>query len=228
MKSLTLYDVKDILRTEVRKQIQHSHHVHLGTNKWDEEQINRSLHSVKFKETRLKNRLSEDLKGCEKENDEKFESILNSLEISTEKNSIIYKQLRMSFIEIYVMRYEWMRNLIQETGWDDDDFRREVDKKLRMDLFPELQKQSSSEKTVHEKEIDTLQTSELPVFSSPTIGIQTTPISECIDSFIENRGDIKEKTEQSHRSRLNLLIEDFGDIPIRSITREMGTTLNLI
>ena len=225
MKSLTLYDVKHILRTEVRKQIQHSHHVHLGTNKWDEEQIKKSLHSVKLKETRLRNRLSEDLKGCEKEIDEKFESILNSLEISTEKNSIIYKQLRMSFIEIYVMRYEWMRNLIQETGRDDDDFRREVDKKLRMDLFPELQKQSSSEKIVHEKEIDTLQTTELPVFSSPTKGIQTTPISECIDSFIENRGDIKEKTEQSHRSRLNLLIEDFGDIPIGSITREMGTTL---
>ena len=96
---------------------------------WDEEQIKKSLHSVKLKETRLRNRLSEDIKGCEKEIDEKFESILNSMEISTEKNSIIYKQLRMSFIEIYVMRYEWMRNLIQETGRDDDDFRREVDKK---------------------------------------------------------------------------------------------------
>ena len=106
MKSLTLYDVKDILRTEVRKQIQHSHHVHLGTNKWDEEEKKRSLYSVKLKETRLRNRLSEDLKGCEKEIDKKLESILNSLEISTEKNSIIYKQLRMSFIDIYVMRYE--------------------------------------------------------------------------------------------------------------------------
>jgi hypothetical protein len=76
MKSLTLYDMKDILRTEVRKQIQHSHHVHLGTNKWNEEQKKRSLHSVKLKETRMRNRLSEDLKGCEKEIDEKFESIL--------------------------------------------------------------------------------------------------------------------------------------------------------
>ena len=106
MKSLTLYDVKDILRTEVRKQIQHSHHVHLGTNKWDEEQIKKNLHSVKLKETRLRNRLSEDIKGCEKEIDEKFESILNSLEITTDKNSIIYKQLRISFLEMFVMRYE--------------------------------------------------------------------------------------------------------------------------
>ena len=86
MKSLTLYDVKDILRTEVRKQIQHSHHVHLATNKWDEEQIKKSLYSVKLKETRLRDRLSEDLKGCEKEIDEKFESMLKSLEIPTEKN----------------------------------------------------------------------------------------------------------------------------------------------
>jgi len=46
MKSLTLYDVKDILRTEVRKQIQHSHHVHLETNKYDPEKVEDSLKSV--------------------------------------------------------------------------------------------------------------------------------------------------------------------------------------
>ena len=39
------------------------------------------------------------------------------------------------------------------------------------------------------------------------------------------KSDIKQKTEQTTRPRLNLLIEEFGDIPIGSITREMGTTL---
>ena len=78
------------------------------------------------------------LHSAEKEIDEKFESILNSLEISKEKNSIIYKQLRMSFLEIYVMRYEWMRNLILETGRDDDDFRRQAVQTFNMFRFSKL------------------------------------------------------------------------------------------
>ena len=35
MKELSLEDIKEILRTEVRKSILHSHHVDLGTNKYD-------------------------------------------------------------------------------------------------------------------------------------------------------------------------------------------------
>ena len=35
MKDLDIEDIKEILRTEVRKSILHSHHVDLGTNKYD-------------------------------------------------------------------------------------------------------------------------------------------------------------------------------------------------
>ena len=36
MKSLEIDDIKEILRTEIRKQILHAHHVDLGTNKWSD------------------------------------------------------------------------------------------------------------------------------------------------------------------------------------------------
>ena len=39
MKTLTLEDVREILKVEVRKSILHSHHVHLETNKYDSEKI---------------------------------------------------------------------------------------------------------------------------------------------------------------------------------------------
>ena len=35
MKDLDIEDIKEILRTEVRKSILHSHHMDLGTNKYD-------------------------------------------------------------------------------------------------------------------------------------------------------------------------------------------------
>ena len=39
MKTLTLEDVREILKVEVRKSILHSHHVHLETNKYDPQKI---------------------------------------------------------------------------------------------------------------------------------------------------------------------------------------------
>ena len=42
MRSLTIADIKEILRVEIRKSILHSRHVHLGTNEFSEESV--SLH----------------------------------------------------------------------------------------------------------------------------------------------------------------------------------------
>ena len=39
MKTLTLEDIREILKVEVRKSILHSHHVHLGTNKFDPDKL---------------------------------------------------------------------------------------------------------------------------------------------------------------------------------------------
>ena len=46
MKSLEIEDIKEILRTEIRKQILHSHHVFEGTNRWDDTGIEKSLDSI--------------------------------------------------------------------------------------------------------------------------------------------------------------------------------------
>ena len=36
------------------------------------------------------------------------------------------------------MRFDFIRSLINETGRTDDDFQREVEEKLKVELFPEL------------------------------------------------------------------------------------------
>ena len=46
MKNLSLDDIKEILRIEVRKQIKHTQHYYLGTNVFDEEQTIQSLEIV--------------------------------------------------------------------------------------------------------------------------------------------------------------------------------------
>ena len=97
MKKLDIEDIKEILRIEIRKQILHAHHVDLGTNKWDESKKMMSLDSVKQRELLLG--------------------------IVLEKDSVPYKTLRNHFINLNLLRFEWMKELIEETGKTDDDFR---------------------------------------------------------------------------------------------------------
>ena len=49
MKNLTLEDIKEILKIEVRKTILHCNHFHLETNKYDPEKAEDSLKSVSTK-----------------------------------------------------------------------------------------------------------------------------------------------------------------------------------
>ena len=51
-KSLTINDIKEILRIEVRKQIKHTQHFYLGTNVFDKEQTKQSLDVVSTRETK--------------------------------------------------------------------------------------------------------------------------------------------------------------------------------
>ncbi len=68
----------------------------------------------------------------------KLEKILTSLDIKVDKGSVDFKKLRNKFIDLYLIRLDWMKELINNTGRSDDEFRREVDEKLNMSLFTEL------------------------------------------------------------------------------------------
>ena len=138
MKDLTLEDIKEILRIEVRESILHSHHVDLGIPKYDSMKKIESVETISSRETKMRKSILTDLKGVESTVDEKLQTILESLDIEFEKGSVNYKSLRRSFIDLSLLRYEQTRGLINESGREDDDFRKEVDRKLKMNLFPEL------------------------------------------------------------------------------------------
>ena len=91
MKKLTLEDVKEILKVEVRKSILHSHQVNLETNKYDPEKVEGSLKSVSTREGKMKQKVKDDIKTYEGMLDEKLEKILLSLEIEYDNKSINYR-----------------------------------------------------------------------------------------------------------------------------------------
>jgi len=216
MKTLSLEDIKEILKVEVRKSILHSHRVRLGTNKYDPKKVEDSLVSVSSREEKMKQKLKDDLKTYERMLDEKLEKILTSLDIEFDNNSINYLQLRTHFIDLYLLRFDFIRSLIKETGRTDDDFRREVEENLKLELFPELSNQLSQQvlsvPTPTSTEIET---------SNQLTKHQNIPLSVVIEKFIDEKGSIRTTSVKEIRHSLTLLIEEFGDIPIGGMRREM-------
>ena len=216
MKNLSLDDIKNILRIEVGKQIKHTQHYYLGTSVFDEEDTIKSLENVSSRETKMKEEISgKNIKEYEKELDNKLEGILSSLDIEIETNSINYKNLRRQFIQLYLLRFDWMRNLINQTTKieDEDTFRREVNEKLGISLFPDLLKTPPPPVV------------ERPHQTTPLNSLQSTPISKGLDLFIGEKEDIRGKTNDEVRNSVKFLTECFGDIPIGDIDKEKSNII---
>ena len=222
MKSLELEDMKLILKTEVKKSIDHSHHVHLGTNEFDESSKFDSLKTITKREEKFRRVVIDDLSGYEKELDSKLEGILKSLDLVFKPTSISYKQLRRSFVKLYSLRFDWIKDLINETGRSDDDFRRDADEKLKMELFPELiEKLTPIIENFVPEPTEPYRVQE-PVQLS---GLPSTPVSECIELFLSEKGDVREMTIKECKTALKFIIEEFGDIPIGKLDKEKGTLI---
>ena len=138
VKELSIEEIKEIFRIEIRKQILHAQNIDLGTNKWDDSGVQTSLDSIAQKESKLRSILKSDLNSYQVEIDAKLKGILDSLDIKVKQDSVPYKTLMNHFIDLDLVRHEWMRELVNKTGKLDDDFRRDGHTNLDLELFPDL------------------------------------------------------------------------------------------
>jgi len=226
MKNLTLEDIKEILRIEVRKSILYSHQVNEETNKHSERGVLKGVEYVLDLEQKLQEKVSNNLGGYRNEVEVKLEGILKSLDITVDKGSVDFKKLRNRFIDLYLMRTSWIKDLVNSSGRSDNDFKREVDEKLNLNLFPELNEQEINSKLqVSESilgsnrmwDVDRTLGNEVSSLSKH----QSTSISVGIDKFVGEKSNITNKSVWEIRHTLDLLIQEFGDISLGRLNREM-------
>ena len=226
MKNLTLEDIKEILRIEVRKSILYSHQVNEETNKHSERGVLKGVEYVLDLEQKLQEKVSNNLGGYRNEVEVKLEGILKSLGITVDKGSVDFKKLRNRFIDLYLMRTSWIKDLVNSSGRSDNDFKREVDEKLNLNLFPELNEQEINSKLqVSESilgsnrmwDVDRTLGNEVSSLSKH----QSTSISVGIDKFVGEKSNITNKSVWEIRHTLDLLIQEFGDISLGKLNREM-------
>ena len=146
MRSLTVEDIKEILRIEIRKSILHANHVHLGTNEFSQKEVIRSQEIQQTRQQNLKHTLEEDLKNYESKIDQTLDEILANKEIEANKSSVDYKKLKRNFIRIHDLRMKWIQELLSKNGRSDSDFEKDAESVVGMHLYDE--KQSSVEEPV--------------------------------------------------------------------------------
>ena len=108
-------------------------------------------------------------------------------------------------------------------------FRREVDEKLGLSLFPDLlttQRPPVIENYAPEPS-EPYQVERQETFhqSIPLNSLQSSPISKCIELYFGEKGHMRERSVQENRTSLHFLIHSFGDIPIGEITKEKSSIL---
>ena len=135
MKNITIEDVKDILRIEVRKSLLHIHHYQYGTNVFSKDKFSESISKTIKEEERLRDRLEKDYKDTLGVIEREIDKILITLDLDPNKESVEYKGLVRRWIELKLMRQDWKRDLINESGRNDEDFKKEIEEKWRLSLW---------------------------------------------------------------------------------------------
>ena len=135
MKNITIKDVKDILRIEVRKSLLHIHHYQYGTNVFSKDKINESISKTINEEERLRDRLEKDYQDTLGVIEREIDKILITLDLDPNKESVEYKGLVRRWIELKLMRQDWKRDLLNESGRNDEDFKKEIEEKWRLSLW---------------------------------------------------------------------------------------------
>ncbi|MDG2197028.1 MAG: hypothetical protein P8O70_09085 [SAR324 cluster bacterium] len=242
MRSLTIADIKEILRIEIRKSILHSRHVHLGTNEFSEESVQESLKHQRTRKKNLKSTLQQNLKEYESRIDQTLEAILSSKEIEIHRNSVDYKQLRRNFVRIHNLRLKWIEDLLENKGRKDSDLEAEAETLVEIDLYERENKVYStpnkSIKTVSGAN-GVLETIEgyLERTAERTIEEKKTVLEEfCEVTGIDSMEQVSKEVIRNYSTvqsglplnrKKNLLTEEFLDRLKEQILHELGPVINL-
>ena len=222
MKNITIEDVKDILRIEVRKSLLHIHHYQYGTNVFSKDKLSESISKTIKEEERLRDRLEKDYKDTLGVIEREIDKILITLDLDPNKESVEYKGLVRRWIELKLMRQDWKRDLLNDSGKTDEEFQNELETKWKLGLWktgedkklnlsPVIENYSIEPIEPYIVQPKSIEQKYNKVKSSPS------PLfSKVFPEFLENMKINKRRTGTIGASKdaINQLIEIIGDKPI--------------
>ena len=238
MQNITLEDVKNILRIEVRKSLLHIHHYQYGTNVFSKDKLKDGISRSMKEEERLRGRLEKDYKGTIDLIEREIDKILITQNIEPNVRNVEYKGLVRRWIELKLMRQDWKRDLLNDSGKTDEDFQNQIEEKWKLGLWesgedkklnlsPVIENYAAEPIEPYIVQPKSIEQKYNKVKSSPS------PLfSKVIQEFYERMKINKRRTKTIGASKdaFNQLIEIIGDKPIGDYTnadaRDYRSTLS--
>ena len=224
MNDITLEDVKNILRVEVRKSLLHIHHYEYGTNVYDEKKLNDSISRIDKGEEKLRDRLEKNYRGTVELIEQEIDKILITQNLKPNKKNVEYKGLVRRWIDLKLIRQYWKRDLLNESGKTDEDFRNEIEDKWKLGLFGEEYTKEGVVKSLEDYEEHSQSKSKSNIPSPIFSKVYPQHLEEMKKN--RRRQDTIDETEGTYEELMELI----GDKPISDYTnidgREYRNTLS--
>ena len=92
-------------------------------------------------------KLAQEEKEYNQKLDSKIAVWLQNLEISVNDKSVEYKSLKRHLTDLYLLRHDWARDLINRRDRTTDDFKIEAEKRLNLSIFSDVESKIQNEES---------------------------------------------------------------------------------
>jgi len=113
----------------------HIHHYQYGTNVFSKDKLKDSISRIEENEEKLRDRLENDYKGTIDLIENEIDKILITQNLEPDKKNVEYKGLVRRWIELKLIRQDWKRDLLNDTGKTDEDFQNQIEEKWKLGLW---------------------------------------------------------------------------------------------
>ena len=112
--NITLKQIQEILRDKIERTILHSRHFVSDTNTFVESEVKKGIDEVDNDEELLKTRISDNYELVLEHIEKEIDGILRRKDLSVDKKSLEFKELRKQFLELRLVRNQWKKELLCE------------------------------------------------------------------------------------------------------------------
>ena len=102
---------------------------------WDDKKLNESISRIDDNEEKLRDRLEKDYRGTVELIEQEIDKILITQNLEPNKKNVEYKGLVRRWIDLKLIRQNWKRDLLTDSGKTDKDFQNELEEKWKLGLW---------------------------------------------------------------------------------------------
>ena len=206
---ITIKEIQNILKDKVERTLVHSQHIVTDTNTFVETQVKSKIREINEEDRVLRTQVEQNYDGVLEHIEGEIEGVLKRKDLTIDRKSLEFKQLRKQFLELRLVRNNWKKELLEDTGKTIDDFRNEIYKKFNIKDEPNRLQELVSDSIETESIKEGLPSKD----DSPKI-------SEVKEEFIRERllSGFSPKSTREIKSTIDDLIEIIGDKQISQIT----------